>query len=315
MNTIAHASARPYRPGYGWLCFLALLIGELALLAWFTRLGVAKGWWSDLTGGLIFIAWPLLIRLLIVSIAYRLSRRKGMTLRDSQRLRGWAWWKFFLTEYWHFCKQSFLQLPFPMFFRTASDRGSSVARGPVVVLQHGYVHNGAVWSPLARALEARGYRVYTIDQPLYEPIDTMADRLGARIEQACEKADVSQVILIAHSMGGLVSRAYLRKHGDARVERLVTLGSPHHGTFHAHLALGPNGKQMLPGNAWLAELSKTRVNVPFVSIYSIYDTLITPQDSSRMEEASNVELTGVGHVAMFASPQIQAAVCDAIGVR
>jgi hypothetical protein len=34
-----------------------------------------------------------------------------------------------------------------------------------------------------------------------------------------------------------------------------------------------------------------------------------------MEEASNVELTGVGHVAMFASPQIQAAVCDAIGVR
>jgi triacylglycerol lipase len=314
MNATSRPLQKPYRPTRGWMCYAALLLGELALLAWITRAGVAKGWWSDLAGGLIFLLCPLLIRFAIVAIAYRLSRSKGLPLNASQRLRGVAWWKFFLTEYWHFCKQSFLHLPFPHFFRTAADRGSSFANGPVIVLQHGYVHNGAVWSPLSRLLEARGYRVFTIDQPLYQPIDDMADRLSSRIESVCASAGVDSVVLMAHSMGGLISRAYLRKYGASRIERLITLGSPHHGTYHAHLAFGANGAQMLPGNAWLAELGRTRVNVPFTSIYSIYDTLIAPQNSSHMAEATNVVLTGVGHVAMFASPQIHRAVFDAMGV-
>jgi triacylglycerol lipase len=296
----------------GWLFFLALLIGELLGWAWFTRQGVARGWWGDLTGGLLLIALPLVVRLVIVSGLYGLSRAKGVALTEAQTLRGAQWWKFFTTEYWHFCKQSFLHLPFPALFRSRADRGELGVAGGVVVLQHGYLHNGAVWYPLTRTLQSRGWRVFTIDQPLYAPIDVMAERLALRIDAALVASDATQVSLIAHSMGGLVVRAYLRRFGNAHVKRVITLGSPHHGTHHAYLALGTNGQQMRPGNRWLAELGEYKISPPFTSIYSIYDTMIAPQDSSRMTEATNVELTGVGHVAMFADTQVQLQVLRAL---
>ncbi len=251
----------------------------------------------------MFFALPFLLRALIVFASYRVSHLKGVKLTEAQILRGKAWWKFFLVEYAHFCRQAFLQLPFPVFFRTRSDRGSGSASGPVIVLQHGYAHNGAVWFSTALALEARGYRVFTIDQPLYAPIDVMADRLAARIHDVVALTGVSQVTLVAHSMGGLVSRAYLREYGGAKVRKLITLGSPHHGTLHAYLAGGTNGKQMRPRNAWLRSLNQTSVSVPFVSVYSVHDTVITPQDSSRVSGAVNVELQGVGHVSMPSGKQ------------
>jgi triacylglycerol lipase len=285
-------------PVPGWAFVLTLLIGELALWAWLTRAGVARGWWSDLAGGLLFLALPFLLRLIVVFASYRISRAKGMKLTEAQTLRGVAWWKFFFVEYAHFCRQAFLQLPFPVFFRTRSDRGSGAASGPVIVLQHGYVHNGGVWFSTARALENGGYRVFTIDQPPYAPIDVMADRLAARIHDVLAKTGVSSVTLIAHSMGGLVARAYLRKYGGAKVQKLITLGSPHHGTFHANLAGGTNGKQMRIGNEWLRALNQTAVSVPHATIYSIHDTVVAPQDSSFMIDANNVEIEGVGHVAM-----------------
>jgi triacylglycerol lipase len=285
-------------PVPGWAFVLALLVGEFALWAWLTRAGVARGWWSDLVGGLLFIALPFLLRLIVVFASYRLSRVKGMALTDAQTLRGLAWWKYFLVEYAHFCRQSLLQLPFPVFFRTRSDRGSGAASGPVIVLQHGYAHNGGVWFSTARALEGCGYRVFTIDQPLYAPIDVMADRLAARIHDVIARTGESQITLIAHSMGGLVSRAYLRRYGEAKVRRLITLGSPHHGTFHAYLAGGTNGKQMRPGNEWLQTLNQSALSLPFTSIYSVDDTVIAPQDSSKIDGASNIELRGIGHVSM-----------------
>ncbi len=296
-----------------WAFFLTLLIGELAFFAWLTRHGVAKGWWSDLLGGLLFIALPFLVRLLILwGVIYRLSRAKAMPIPPEKVLRGIAWWKFFVVEYAHFCAQSFAYLPFPVFFRTASDRGSGASSGEVILLQHGYIHNGAVWFPTACAVEALGYRVFTIDQPLYAPIDTMADLLAARIHEIQVKTGVARLTIIAHSMGGLIARAYLRKYSGARVNRLITLGSPHNGTFHAYLAQGTNGRQMRPGNAWLNELAQSRVTVPFTSIYSVYDTMISPQDSSRLPEANNVEITGMGHVTMLGGKAMRAEILRAL---
>ena len=64
------------------------------------------------------------------------------------------------------------------------------------------------------------------------------------------------------------------------------------------VANGENGHQMRPGNAWLRELSEAVVPVPFTSIYSVHDTVISPQDSSVMPGASNVRISAIGHVSM-----------------
>ena len=123
-------------------------------------------------------------------------------------------------------------------------------------------------------------------------------KLAARIDEVLAATGAGRLTLVAHSMGGLVCRAYLRSFGGDKVEALVTMGSPHHGTFHAFVANGENGHQMRPGNAWLRELSEAVVPVPFTSIYSVHDTVISPQDSSVMPGANNVRISAIGHVSM-----------------
>lgn len=48
-----------------------------------------------------------------------------------------------------------------------------------------------------------------------------------RLVKRCTGSD--QVIIIAHSMGGLVSRQYMVDYGNASVNKLITLASPHYG--------------------------------------------------------------------------------------
>ncbi len=282
----------------GWAFILGFLILELAAWSLLTRGLVARGTLTDLQGGVLFLALPFVARFVLALFSYTLSRVKGMALRPEQRMSFIAWWKYFLREYAYLCSQSLLYLPFRIFFHTATERGLGPTTGEVIVMQHGYAHNSSVWFGTARALEQLGYRVYAFDQPMFAPIDTMGDRLAMRIEEIVRMTGEPQITLIAHSMGGLIARAYLRTHGNARVKKLITIGSPHHGTYHAYLASGTNGRQMRPGNPWLTVLAKTRVTVPFTSIYSVHDTIISPQDSSRMPEATNIELTNIGHVSM-----------------
>ena len=294
-----------------WLLGLSLLIVEFGLYAWRLAWPAAqRGEW--LCALLWVTALPLAVRLFVALASYALSRWKGITLEPSQRLRFVAWLKFFLIESGHLCIQNLLLIPFRALFHTRSELGGGPTDGSVVLLQHGYVNNGGVWSFTARALEARGYRVFTMDQPAFASIDSMGDRLALRVDAVLALTGAAQLTLVAHSMGGLVTRAYLRRYGGASIARLITLGSPHHGTFHAYLAGGPNGAQMRPGNAWLVALGETPVTVPFTSIYSIHDTIISPQDSSLMPGANNVELSAVGHLSMPSGSVARAALLEAL---
>jgi triacylglycerol lipase len=297
-----------------WAFFIFFLLIEFAAWVALTRFGVARQWWSDRTGGLMLLLLPFVIRLLVLTYSYTLSRVRGVTIKAHQSLSIAQWLRFFGAEYFHLCSQSLLFIPFDPLFRTASERAVHNAvklqAGEVILLQHGYNHCGAVWHRTANALERAGYRVFAISQPWFQPIDGMAERLHQRIEHVVALTGTTQITLVAHSMGGLIARAYLRRHGNARVSRLITLGTPHHGTHHAALALGTNGAQMRPGNAWLAELNRTPVTVAFVSVYSVHDTIISPQDSSVMPDAINIELHGIGHVAMPSGRAMRAHLFD-----
>ena len=274
-----------------------LLLPEFALYTWWVSVSfVRRG--DYLIAVIVLVGLALLARLLVALSGYGLSRYWGMALKPSQRLGAAAWLRFFAVEYGHLCIQNLLLTPFRYFFHTQSERGQGPTAGPVVLLQHGFVNNGAVWFFTARALEADGYRVFAIDQPTFVSIEAMADHLAARVDAVLARTGATHLTLVAHSMGGLIARAYLRRYGNAQIERLITMGSPHHGTLHAYLALGSNARQMRPGNAWLTTLGETVVTVPFTSIYSLHDTIISPQDSSVMTEADNVSLMAVGHVSM-----------------
>lgn len=172
-----------------------------------------------------------------------------------------------------------------------------------VLLVHGYVCNRGVWRALARALHARGERCWAPDfEPVYGSIDDWVPRLAACIDELAAAADAGQVVLVAHSMGGLAARAYLRRHGGAKVARLITIGSPHHGSMHAHLGAGRNAREMEPGSSWLAALAAgegTGLAAPLVCIYSHHDDFVAPQTSAAHPSGHGVPLAGTGHFAML----------------
>ncbi len=276
---------------------MMLLTVEFALWSWLVNHFYFQP--GRLAGcAVLVIALALGVRALVALASYFFSRWKGSPVPVAMQMGPLAWLHFFAIECFHLCIQNLILIPFRGLFHTASERGNSDARGPVLLLQSGYVNNGAVWFFTARALERRGFRVFTIDQPVFASIDVMGKLLARRLDEVLVLTGEQHLTLIAHSMGGLICRAYLRQFGVAKVAQLVTLGSPHHGTFHAYLASGANGLQMRPGNPWLLTLGETPVTVPFTSIFSAHDTVISPQDSSRMSEATNVEISGTGHVSM-----------------
>jgi triacylglycerol esterase/lipase EstA (alpha/beta hydrolase family) len=112
-------------------------------------------------------------------------------------------------------------------------------------------------------------------------------------------------------MGGLAARAWMRACPGTRVARLVTLGTPHHGTVLANLGLGANAVQMRRDSPWLqaleaAETGDQRARI--VSIYTHHDNIVAPQDSSELAGARNVAFGGVGHVALGSNPGVLAEV-------
>lgn len=192
-----------------------------------------------------------------------------------------------------------------------------------VLLIHGYVNNaGAMWR-LWRALCHKGFGVHTVNlEPLYADIDRYAPLIEARIAAICASTGASAVNVVCHSMGGLAARAYLRhcalQQRTPRVAKLVTLGSPHHGTQLARIERSPNGRQMGPHSDWLAALATHERGAwvcPLVSIYSLDDNIVVPALSARLEGARNIELTGIGHISLPLSRRVIALVLAEIDGR
>ena len=141
----------------------------------------------------------------------------------------------------------------------------------------------------------------TLEPPLAD-IDALARQLADEIERVCRQTQARQLVLVGHSMGGLVARAYLRDFGAARVARVITLASPHHGSELARHAIGANGRQLRPGNDWLVALNpaeREAPSVPIVSLFSWHDNYVAPQDSAILAHATNVPFVGVGHLALL----------------
>ncbi len=171
-----------------------------------------------------------------------------------------------------------------------------------VLLLHGVLCNGGVWRAWIPRLAGRGLGpVYTLSYgPPFASIELFADQTAAKIDAILAATGAHKVALVAHSMGGLVARAYLRRHGGGKVRCLLTLGTPHHGSMHAWLFPGTCLAQMRPRGDWLAELNRNEpAPVPTVSLWSWHDSMVAPQTSSRLAGAANVELTGVGHNALL----------------
>jgi pimeloyl-ACP methyl ester carboxylesterase len=194
--------------------------------------------------------------------------------------------------------------------RGAASRGAD----PPVLFVHGFICNGAYWWPMLRELHRHGWRsLHTLNlEPVFAGIETYVPDLAERVEAVLERTGADRLIIVAHSMGGLVARAYVAAEpGSSRVRKLITLGSPHRGTLLAYAALSENAREMRPGSLFLRDLAAREsagIAVPTTSVWSVDDNIVVPRASARLEHARNIEVAGVMHVSMSLAPEIQALV-------
>jgi triacylglycerol lipase len=212
-------------------------------------------------------------------------------------------------EYLAFLFTFLLLVPFERLWMPADQLRS----GPrPILLVHGYGVSRGVWWLLRRRLEAAGHTVATLSLvPPYTSIGKLVPQLHQRIEEVCTATGSKQVTLLAHSMGGLVCRSYLARHGIARVARLVTMATPHGGTALARIGLGQNAREMQPDSLWLRDMAHESLKIPAISLRNPYDNYSMPQDNQRLPGATDVELPAIGHVAMLYDKQVANLVIDA----
>ncbi|MFC4932205.1 alpha/beta fold hydrolase [Massilia sp. GCM10023247] len=188
-------------------------------------------------------------------------------------------------------------------------------RGPShvpVLLVHGYGCNSGYWAYLIPRLDRARISHASVDlEPVLGDIDGYVPLVQEAVEELCRRTGAAQVALVAHSMGGLVVRAWMRAHGTARVARVITLGTPHHGTGMARFGRGPNVLQMRwnrgAASDWLQELGRSEgpaARALVTSIYTHHDNIVSPQTSSLLPGARNIAFGGVGHVALGCNARV-----------
>jgi len=193
-------------------------------------------------------------------------------------------------------------LPFDRYWM-GSDKLSGTHRLPVLLV-HGYLCNRACWVRIARVLQRAGWPVATVNlEPPTASIEHFAEQLDRRVSEVLEETGAEQLILVAHSMGGLVARCYLARYGESSVRALITLGTPHHGTERARMGIGRCAREMEPGSSWLASLPNS-VPVPLIAIHSTHDNVVMPHRLCLLPEAHNIGLSAMGHQQMLFSHRV-----------
>jgi len=189
--------------------------------------------------------------------------------------------------------------------------------GPVILVP-GYGGDAGMLDPLALQLRKAGRTTIVLDLPNAATGDLRGQEkvLAAQVSAELKKGAPS-VDLVGYSAGGIVVALYVEA-DPSHVRRVVTLGSPLHGTRVAGLAAGlvPSAcptacEQMVPGSPLLASLasaSPDMTGVPWLSMWTSHDEVVLPPDSARFTGARNVELQTIcaddaaGHTTLPADP-------------
>jgi len=178
----------------------------------------------------------------------------------------------------------------------SSDRGAPVAQdepGPVLLVS-GYGGSTRSLEPLREALESAGRDVVVVPPvgggtgDLEDQAESLDDAAGA----ARARFGTSSVDVVGYSAGGVVARSWVRDHGGASVaRRVLSIGSPQHGTSVAEAALGVAGscpdacEQLATDSDLLRELNagdETPRGPRFVSVWTTADRTVVPPDSARL---------------------------------
>ena len=249
--------------------------------------------WVD-SLALAFVA-PFLISSLVTAITF------AMAINNTEKvIKRWQWLRAFLIE--TISPIAFLSVygPFDkLLLKDSTYDPSTQQAGPLLIFVHGYVSNRGIWWRYARMFKSLGYYVAAVElSPPLQSLEHFTKQLDNAITHHRNLTGNKRIILIAHSMGGLICRSWQANTDDQQLELIITLGSPHNGTRLAPLALGKCAEQMREKSDWNAKLlahETAQMRKKIISIRSTQDNVVIPNSSSILLGASNFLYDGYGH--------------------
>lgn len=177
-----------------------------------------------------------------------------------------------------------------------------------VVFVHGFFCNRGFWNPWLERLRGSGHAYMALSlEPVFASIDDYTPMIDAAVVKLTQ-ATGKRPLIVCHSMGGLAVRAWLQTaKAEARVHHVVTIGTPHRGTWLARFSHSENGRQMRLASDWQTgldlEMPASRHTL-FTCWFSTADNIVFPASNATLPGADNRLIRGKAHVQMAFAPQI-----------
>lgn len=185
-----------------------------------------------------------------------------------------------------------------------------------LIFVHGLGGDRGNFLPMAVYLSFRGRkRSYRIHFEKGQSIPNMADALIRFIKDVKEITKEEQVEIVAHSLGGIVARLALTDEDVKNsVKTLITLGSPHKGTYAARYANTPVLRDIRPDSELIKRLNETPLpkGMRLFSLWSKNDLLVLPPQSAIRDGGTAIDMTPFTHYSYLISPKCWRTVAKAL---
>jgi triacylglycerol lipase len=188
----------------------------------------------------------------------------------------------------------------------------AMALDPILFV-HGWSGSASNWSTMIGRFEADGYpksylRAYSYNTSQSNKTDAETV-VKSEVEKLKKETGAEKVDIVAHSMGSLNSRWYIKfvAGGEANVDDWVSLGGPNHGTSSANACFSTSCVEMRVGSTFLSELNagdETPGTVNYGTWWSPCDEFINPDESVILSGATNTKTACITHLALLSDETV-----------
>lgn len=173
-----------------------------------------------------------------------------------------------------------------------------------ILFVHGYLGSSANWDTMRQRFAADGWQTFELYASNYSFVSsnaTTAAEIRNDVNDIIAKTGATKVDIIAHSMGGISSRYYLKNlDGTSKIDAWVSLAGPNHGTDaveNQNCSFTPC-REIIPGSAFLTALNggdETPGLTRYATWRSPCDTTINPDESVILAGATNTLTACIVH--------------------
>lgn len=178
----------------------------------------------------------------------------------------------------------------------------NTAHDPILFV-HGWNASSSTWTTMISRFKKDGWSDAELVNWSYnfnQSNATTAQLIANKVDSILAATGATHVDIITHSMGSLSARYYVRNlNGDGKVDALVSLGGPNHGTTTADFCFSTSCIEMRPNSTFTTDLNSIDESwgTPRYAVWwTPCDEVISPHSSPLLSGgALNTETTCMQH--------------------